>query len=101
MDRFPERPQAENVFMYDTPPPYAGINSNQQQAHQFDARNRVNNVSHGYANPNDPSKVYVSAPYVCYIQINIFMFNFNSLKITLFKRMMLHRLTKIQRKKNK
>ncbi len=65
-DRFPERPQAENVFMYDTPPPYSGIYSNQQQTHQFDSRDRVNNVSHGYVNPNDPSKVYVtaSAPYV-------------------------------------
>ena len=66
MDRFPDRPQAENVFMYDTPPPYAGIYPNQQQQYQFDVRNRTQNVSHGYVNPNDPSKVYVasSAPYV-------------------------------------
>ena len=66
-DRFPDRPQGENVFMYDTPPPYSGIFPNpQQQTNTFEARNRAPNVSHGYVNPNDPSKVYVasSAPYV-------------------------------------
>ena len=78
-DRFPERPQGENVFMYDTPPPYAGIFPNQQQTHQFEARNRVTNVSNGYVNPNEPSKVYVAAtaPYVRFFSIfclNLYFF---------------------------
>jgi hypothetical protein len=55
--RFPERPQGEDVFMYDSPPPYSGIFPQQKQ-NEFDVRQRV---SHGYVNPNDPSKVYVAA----------------------------------------
>lgn len=63
-DRFPDRPQGENVFMYDQPPPYSGIyNSNDQKFNTFDEKQRVSNVSQGFVSPNDPSKVYVpSAP---------------------------------------
>lgn len=61
-DRFPDRPAGENVFMYEQPPPYSGIfQENQQSEHKFDVRQRVNNVQSGFINPNDPSKVYVSA----------------------------------------
>jgi len=60
LDRFPERPAGENVYMYDQPPPYNGIFPS-TQTFSFEDRNRVAN---GYVNPNDPSKTYVaSAPY--------------------------------------
>ena len=55
--------KGENVYMYDQPPPYAGIFQDQQQRQtQFDSRQRVNHVSNGFVDPNDPSKIYVSAP---------------------------------------
>jgi hypothetical protein len=57
MDRFPDRPQGENVYMYDQPPPYAGIyDQKDQKTNTFDIRQRV---ATGYVNPDDPSKVYV------------------------------------------
>jgi len=71
-ERFPDRPQGNNVYTYDAPPPYAGIYDpaaqQQHQSHKFDERTRVNNsnpnnnIQSGYMNPSDPSKVYVSAP---------------------------------------
>lgn len=64
IDRFPDRPNGQNVFMYDDPPPYNGIfNQKDQHMNNFEVRNRVSNVSSGFVNPSDPSKVYVpSAP---------------------------------------
>jgi len=57
MDRFPDRPQGDNVYMYDEPPPYTGIyDPKDQKTNTFDIRQRV---STGYVNPDDPSKVYV------------------------------------------
>jgi hypothetical protein len=48
--------------MYDHPPPYSGIFQGQQQTqYKFDEHHRVNQVSSGFVNPNDPSKVYVAA----------------------------------------
>ncbi len=58
-DRFPDRPQGNTVYMTDAPPPYSGIFPN-PETNKFDERTRVTNVSHGYVNPNDPSKVYVA-----------------------------------------
>jgi len=60
MDRFPDRPQGESVFMYEQPPPYTGIFKEQPNTYQFDVRQRVAN---GFVDPNDPNKVYMpSAP---------------------------------------
>lgn len=60
MDRFPDRPAGENVYMYDAPPPYSGIFQD-QKTHTFDQNTRVTN---GFVNPNDPNKVYLpTAPY--------------------------------------
>ena len=57
--------------MADQPPPYSGIFEN-QQPYRFDNSAPVNtntsnmnqsaNVANGFINPNDPSKIYVSAP---------------------------------------
>jgi len=58
MDRFPDRPQGETVFMYDQPPPYTGIFEN-ENLNKFDEKRKVQN---GFVNPNDPGKIYVSAP---------------------------------------
>lgn len=64
MDRFPDRPAGDNVFMYDQPPPYSGIfDQKEQKTNSFDERHRVQNVTNGFVSQNDPSKVYVpSAP---------------------------------------
>jgi hypothetical protein len=64
MDRFPDRPAGDNVFMYDQPPPYSGIfDQKDQKTNSFDERHRVQNVTNGFVSQNDPSKVYVpSAP---------------------------------------
>lgn len=61
---FPDRPAGENVYMYEQPPPYSGIfDQNEQKMNSFDERQRVSNVTDGFVNPSDPSKVYVpSAP---------------------------------------
>lgn len=61
MDRFPDRPQGNDVYMYDEPPPYNGIfEQKDQKTNTFDVRQRV---ATGFVNPSDPSKVYVaSAP---------------------------------------
>jgi predicted Rossmann-fold nucleotide-binding protein len=62
MDRFPDRPMGDTVFMYEQPPPYAGIYSDENHMNKFDERQKVQN---GFVNPNDPSKIYVaSAPSV-------------------------------------
>lgn len=58
MDRFPDRPQGETVFMYEQPPPYSGIFQD-ENLNKFDEKQKVQN---GFVNPNDPSKIYVSAP---------------------------------------
>lgn len=61
-DRFPDRPQGNTVFMYDQPPPYAGIYQD-VNTNKFDERQKVPNVQNGFVNPNDPSKIYyASAP---------------------------------------
>ncbi len=58
MDRFPDRPQGNDVFMYDEPPPYNGIyDQKEQKTNEFDVRQRVTT---GFVNPSDPSKVYVA-----------------------------------------
>ncbi len=63
MDRFPDRPDGQNVFMYDQPPPYTGIYEQPPPQYKFDEKSRVSNVNSGFVDPNDPSKVYVaSAP---------------------------------------
>lgn len=61
MDRFPDRPNGNDVYMYDQPPPYSGIFEGPTQQHQFQNAERV--VTNGFVDPKDPSKVYVaSAP---------------------------------------
>lgn len=52
--------------MYDEPPPYSGIyEAKDEKQNTFDVRQRVPNVTTGFVNPNDPSKVYVaSAPVI-------------------------------------
>lgn len=61
MDRFPDRPQQNTVYMYDSPPPYSGI-FEQNQAYNFGQA--YPNVTNGFVDPKDPSKAYVaSAPY--------------------------------------
>jgi len=64
LNRFPDRPAGENVYMYDEPPPYSGIfGQEEQKMNSFDEKQRVSNVTNGFVNPSDPSKVYVpSAP---------------------------------------
>ena len=60
LERFPDRPQGENVYMFDQPPPYAGIFP-QPQTHSFDEKTRVGSTAttNGYVNSNDPNKMYV------------------------------------------
>lgn len=59
MDRFPDRPNADSVYMYDAPPPYSGI-FEQNDSYKFPQQN----VSNGFVDPKDPSKAYIpSAPY--------------------------------------
>ena len=66
MDRFPDRPAGENVYMYDQPPPYAGIFPAPPPTHSFDERSRVASGAEttGYVDPNKSDKMYVvsSAP---------------------------------------
>jgi hypothetical protein len=67
-NRFPDRPDAGNVYMFDQPPPYAGVYENQEQF-KFDEKSRLGHVSTGFVDPSNPNKVYVanaSAP------VNIF-----------------------------
>lgn len=75
MDRFPDRPMGDTVFMYEQPPPYAGIYSDENHMNKFDERQKVQN---GFVNPNDPSKIYVaSAPSVIKNIIVSFFFSNN------------------------
>jgi len=60
LDRFPDRPQGNTVFMYDQPPPYGGIYP-EVNTNKFDERQKVPNVQNGFVNPNDPSKIYYAS----------------------------------------
>lgn len=55
VERFPDRPAENTVYVQDQPPPYSGIFAQSQAAGQ---------IPNGFYNPQDPSKVYVpsSAP---------------------------------------
>jgi WW domain-binding protein 2 len=53
---FPDRPQGADVFMYEQPPPYSGVYSD-DKTYKFDQSNRV---STGYVDPKSPNKVYMS-----------------------------------------
>jgi hypothetical protein len=66
MGRFPDRPDQGEVFMFDQPPPYAGVYDN-QQPFKFDEKSKLANVSTGFVDPANPNKVYVanaSAPVI-------------------------------------
>jgi len=63
MDRFPDRPDPNNVYMYEQPPPYSGI-FQQPELNKFDESKRMpTTAANGFVDPKNPNKVYVaSAP---------------------------------------
>lgn len=60
MNRFPDRPNENTVFMYEQPPPYTGIFQDEGNLNKFDEKQKVSNVQNGFVNPNDPNKIYVA-----------------------------------------
>jgi hypothetical protein len=71
VERFPDRPPENTVYMHDAPPPYSGIYPPNPP------KSNTSQVTNGFYNPSDPTKVYApsSAPQAEVLK-KIFLLNF-------------------------